>query len=267
VAPQPQPQPQGQQQQPTVITGNLPYPFDPHAKYPDENAQAWALYYAQGGEDPQGLVYFISVPGLKEATPEGQAQQSQPGLQARSSFDAGSGAAPSQPSDHPASSLQALQITQQPQQQQVGQHPGADSALPGYNATMQNGSPTSLQQHGTAPGLGNVSPRQSMHNVQLQLGSSLAQSPGSPTFAGQQQPPYYAAQGPTSPVGGTHQQLPAPGQYPPNPYPAHQSAIAGAPDADAQAQYNAQFAQMHGQFGGMGVGERTPAAAPPSQTV
>ncbi|KLO19130.1 hypothetical protein SCHPADRAFT_899227 [Schizopora paradoxa] len=263
----PQPQPQGQPQ-PTVITGNPPYPFDPLAKYPDENAQAWAAYYAQGGEDPQGLVYFISVPRLKEAPSEAPAQQAQPTLQARSSsFDAGGGAAAApQPSEHPAAGVQPLQINPQAQQQPVGQmHPSAD-ALPGYNATMQNGSTTSLQQHSTAPGPGNVSPQ----SLQHQRGPSLSQAPGSPTFASQQQqPPYYAAQGappqtgPTSPIGGSHQQLPAPGQYPPNPYP-DQAPAAGAPDPNAQ--YNAQFAQMHGQFGAMGVGERTP-SAPATQTV
>jgi len=42
-----------------------PYVFDPNATYPDPNAQAWAQYYAHGGDDPTGSVYFISVPGIK----------------------------------------------------------------------------------------------------------------------------------------------------------------------------------------------------------
>jgi len=29
--------------------------------------QAWAQYYAQGGTDPTGSVYFISVPGITDA--------------------------------------------------------------------------------------------------------------------------------------------------------------------------------------------------------
>lgn len=37
--------------------------------YPDPNVQLWASYYAQGGTDPTGAVYFISVPGVKEASP------------------------------------------------------------------------------------------------------------------------------------------------------------------------------------------------------
>lgn len=41
--------------------------YDPKTRYPDPNAQAWAEYYAQGGKDPTGAVYFISVPGVKEA--------------------------------------------------------------------------------------------------------------------------------------------------------------------------------------------------------
>ena len=35
-------------------------------RYADSNVQAWAQYYAQGGKDPTGAVYFISVPGVKE---------------------------------------------------------------------------------------------------------------------------------------------------------------------------------------------------------
>ncbi|KAJ7577049.1 hypothetical protein C8J56DRAFT_378747 [Mycena floridula] len=30
--------------------------------------QAWAEYYAQGGRDPTGTIYFISVPGVSDAT-------------------------------------------------------------------------------------------------------------------------------------------------------------------------------------------------------
>jgi len=59
---QPQAQAQKQQQQQTM-TGP-PFVFDPNATYPDQNVQAWAQYYAQGGTDPTGSVYFISVPGI-----------------------------------------------------------------------------------------------------------------------------------------------------------------------------------------------------------
>lgn len=38
-------------------------------RYADSNVQAWAQYYAQGGKDPTGAVYFISVPGVKEPAP------------------------------------------------------------------------------------------------------------------------------------------------------------------------------------------------------
>ena len=39
-------------------------------RYADSNVQAWAQYYAQGGKDPTGAVYFISVPGVKEPVSE-----------------------------------------------------------------------------------------------------------------------------------------------------------------------------------------------------
>lgn len=44
-----------------------PFVYDPSATYPDQNVQAWAQYYAQGGDDPTGSVYFISVPGITDA--------------------------------------------------------------------------------------------------------------------------------------------------------------------------------------------------------
>ncbi|KAJ4478859.1 hypothetical protein C8J55DRAFT_561221 [Lentinula edodes] len=43
-----------------------PYIYSPTTTYTDPNVQAWAQYYAQGGTDPTGAVYFISVPGIKE---------------------------------------------------------------------------------------------------------------------------------------------------------------------------------------------------------
>ena len=45
-------------------------------RYADSNVQAWAQYYAQGGKDPTGAVYFISVPGVKEqVSPQPSPQQ------------------------------------------------------------------------------------------------------------------------------------------------------------------------------------------------
>lgn len=78
--PQPQSQPQTQQQPPQ--SAGPPYVFDPNATYPDPNAQAWAQYYAQGGTDPAGAVYFISVPGVSDtpSPPEQTPQSHQPSL-------------------------------------------------------------------------------------------------------------------------------------------------------------------------------------------
>ncbi|KAG1789914.1 hypothetical protein EV424DRAFT_1355549, partial [Suillus variegatus] len=77
---QPQLQPQTQQQPPQ--SAGPPYVFDPNATYPDPNAQAWAQYYAQGGTDPAGAVYFISVPGVSDtpSPPEQTPQSHQPSL-------------------------------------------------------------------------------------------------------------------------------------------------------------------------------------------
>lgn len=49
-------------------------------RYADSNVQAWAQYYAQGGKDPTGAVYFVSVPGVKEpASPQLAPPQPTPG--------------------------------------------------------------------------------------------------------------------------------------------------------------------------------------------
>ena len=76
---QPQVQPQAQvqsqaQSQPQVTQGQQaaqvqsgpPYVFDPNGVYADPNVQAWATYYASGGTDTAGAVYFLSVPGVTD---------------------------------------------------------------------------------------------------------------------------------------------------------------------------------------------------------
>ncbi|KAJ3965868.1 hypothetical protein EV361DRAFT_616738 [Lentinula raphanica] len=81
-----QPQQQPQQQPPqaqspvhsqtTISTsGPPPYPYSPTATYSDSNVEAWAQYYAQGGKDPTGAVYFISVPGVKEPSEGNQNEE------------------------------------------------------------------------------------------------------------------------------------------------------------------------------------------------
>ncbi|KAF9509641.1 hypothetical protein BS47DRAFT_1396689 [Hydnum rufescens UP504] len=73
------------------IDGPLPYPFDASRQYADPNVQAWASYYASGGNDPTGRVYFIpsTLPASALLSPgdavsthhltRSQSQQSQPG--------------------------------------------------------------------------------------------------------------------------------------------------------------------------------------------
>ncbi|TCD65854.1 ESCRT-0 subunit protein hse1 [Steccherinum ochraceum] len=64
--PQVQPQTQPQAEPQSQPQSGPPYIFDPNGTYPDPNVQAWAQYYAQGGTDVTGSVYFVSVPGVKE---------------------------------------------------------------------------------------------------------------------------------------------------------------------------------------------------------
>lgn len=77
--PQSEPHAQIQSQHPAQpISGLPPYPYDPSYTYADQNAQAWAQYYAQGGTDLAGSVYFISIPGVKEGSVASTLQHQQP---------------------------------------------------------------------------------------------------------------------------------------------------------------------------------------------
>lgn len=67
-----QPQSQAQVQHQQQIQGRqvaAPYVYDPTTTYSDPNVQAWAQYYAKGGKDLAGAVYFISVPGVTDNLP------------------------------------------------------------------------------------------------------------------------------------------------------------------------------------------------------
>ncbi|KII87126.1 hypothetical protein PLICRDRAFT_113324 [Plicaturopsis crispa FD-325 SS-3] len=77
---QTQVQPQAQQVAPQPSAGP-PYAYDPHGTYADPNVQAWATYYAQGGKDLTGAVYFISVPGVTDGASQPPVNGSQEALQ------------------------------------------------------------------------------------------------------------------------------------------------------------------------------------------
>ncbi|KAG8752532.1 ESCRT-0 subunit protein hse1 [Serendipita sp. 396] len=105
---------------PKVYTGAPPYPFDPTGQYPDANAQAWVQYYAAGGDDPQGAVYFHSVPGVKEAAPATSPPASNTELHYGTTTQTAQQAQQSQ------SSVAPSQAQQQQQQQQQQQPQGTD---------------------------------------------------------------------------------------------------------------------------------------------
>src|SRR6266702_5658008 len=75
--PETQVHPHAQEQAQQTMTGP-PFVYDPNATYPDQNVQAWAQYYAQGGTDPTGSVYFISVPDITDAHSSPTAVHAQP---------------------------------------------------------------------------------------------------------------------------------------------------------------------------------------------
>jgi signal transducing adaptor molecule len=96
--------------------------FDPNGTYADTNVQAWARYYAQGGKDLAGAVYFISIPGVTD----GAAQP---------------GASPTMQSSQPAT---AAQVVQQPQPQ-----PQPSAELPSSGEVV--GHPSQQTQSGSVP--------------------------------------------------------------------------------------------------------------------
>ncbi|OCH96406.1 hypothetical protein OBBRIDRAFT_718848 [Obba rivulosa] len=266
LAPQPQPtaqphaqgQPQAQQQQQQAAAGQSgpPYIFDPNATYADPNVQAWAQYYAQGGKDLTGTVYFLSVPGIKE------------------------GPAPIQ-----AARSASQETVHQQQQQQQPHSPVVESTQPAaaapYNAF--GGSSGDLQSY---PG------QQSQFSSESALAGALGSAPlhvqqvpeqssqphisrTSPTA---QQPPqqqFYQASG-SSPNASFHGAAPAHQQPPPtsqesygasayNPagYP-QQATSPTAGDGNAQQQgWQQQYYSLPNQFAGMEVsGEGHQTAGP-----
>ncbi|KAI0664386.1 hypothetical protein C8Q70DRAFT_947649 [Cubamyces menziesii] len=146
-SPQSQPEPQAQQQispAPSQQSGP-PYVYDPNATYPDPNVQAWAQYYAHGGTDPTGAVYFISVPGVKEGPPQSSVSRTQ------STDSLGQGAAPSgqQPTQVAPLNINKAQPAGDGQAPQPSQVPVAQSGVYGaspYAPVPGDGAPTPGQQ-------------------------------------------------------------------------------------------------------------------------
>lgn len=254
-----QPQPQAQAQQVPSVQQGPPYIYDPNGTYPDPGAQAWAQYYAQGGTDPAGAVYFISVPGISDnqATPAAQPQpQVQTQVQQQQSPQTAT-----EPQPQLSSSSPNEQTAVQAYPSQQGQ-PTQIEAVPGYSAAqpqpqpLQNGSTTSLpaQYHAGVPGAEYTAPTGPPQQQQQPSASPTLTHAGS-YFAGG------AQQQPSSPGGTQH-----PGaqqQYPASLYPDHGAIPPG--QATAPAPYNAQYAQMQGQFAAMGMGEpRSPTGVAPA---
>ncbi|KAJ7155778.1 hypothetical protein C8R46DRAFT_1116440 [Mycena filopes] len=126
-AAQPEPEPAAQQPQPQAAQAGPPYVYDPSTTYADPNVQAWAQYYAAGGKDLAGSVYFVSIPGVTEGAPpagaaggpaQAQAQAQQQEQQQREQEQAAAAAAAQQQAQQQAQQAAAAQAQQQAQQAQ-----------------------------------------------------------------------------------------------------------------------------------------------------
>ncbi|KAH9479893.1 Class E vacuolar protein-sorting machinery protein HSE1 [Psilocybe cubensis] len=227
VSPQPQAQPQTQtqsqlqpqpQQDPSQpITGPPPYVYNPSYTYADPNVQAWAQYYAQGGRDLAGAVYFLSIPGVTETQAQGAQGQAQ--AQAQGPQRQGSVEATAQGTDQQQQTLQRQQSYQAPAQQQqqgnpqaqVQAQPAADNQFAYGSGAARAVSPIAQQQQQQQP----IQPmaHSSMPRYQLQDQPVSQSQP--------QEQPQYATQyvndvagkqaSPTSPIGSGPGGVPRPG--------------------------------------------------------
>ncbi|KAA1468971.1 hypothetical protein DENSPDRAFT_863919 [Dentipellis sp. KUC8613] len=247
-SPQQQVQQQPAHQQPPPQQGP-PYVYDPNGTYPDSNAQAWAQYYAQGGKDPTGAVYFLSVPGITDggsqspvAPAHAQQEQQQPQPQPQSQA--------TQPQPQP----QPQQTQPQPQSQLTRQeslplpYPGPQSRQ-GTTSELANwaGPPQAQaqaqpqQQQPHSPGAGGIGGaftqaiQQQQHQLHRQGSLVQSQSPSSPTLGAQAYPGQGAGAGAYAPV-----QTQSPAPY-------------GAPGQHADG-WQGQYQGLQSQFAGMHVG-------------
>ncbi|KAF8185948.1 hypothetical protein BJ912DRAFT_880441 [Pholiota molesta] len=131
VQPEPQAQPPAQQAPQQPISGPPPYVYNPSYTYADPNVQAWAQYYAQGGKDLAGSVYFISIPGVTD----GQAAP-QPGTQSPDQ---------QQPQRQQVNSRQSTQTQPQTQAQPQTQQPIENELAYGPVSGIRTTSPVAQQ--------------------------------------------------------------------------------------------------------------------------
>ncbi|EPT01024.1 hypothetical protein FOMPIDRAFT_1162436 [Fomitopsis schrenkii] len=170
---QPQPEPQQQQSGP-------PYVYNPNTTYADPNVQAWAQYYAQGGTDPTGSVYFVSVPGIKEGPPaSAQAPQPQQNLSRSSSLStAQPGVAQHAQAQAPTTDFGSSAPTQEVGATHIAaeQHaqqpaPGSPTASvqpqPAYGGSPYGAAPAAYTA-GTTPGVSPGEPQQGAWQAQYQ---------------------------------------------------------------------------------------------------
>lgn len=205
--------------------------YDPNGQYPDPNAQAWAQYYAAGGADPAGAVYFHSVPGVKEAvtsppvsqvtqatpqdTPIEQQPQQQQLLQQQQPYQSPStqptGLSPKSPIDQLKQSSPRSKRISMAGVGTPSQHPELQSSLPAYTHELHANRPSSASGQSTgasAPvGTGQTGPWSQQQSGQVQPGRATSPSSGMMgPWSYQQGPPLDepARAGSTSPsmVGG-----------------------------------------------------------------
>lgn len=279
-AQQPDPQPQQaqqaqqQQQQQQVTQAGPPYIYDPHTTYADPNVQAWAQYYAAGGKDLAGSVYFVSIPGITDAAPApapaAQPLQAQDGAQSQVQ-----GQAQGQAQGHVGGGAQPVQggIVQQAQSQGAvvqlqdntlsptspidddpGYFPDPYANQPEYATPVQQTQPTPFQQ-------------QEYHNPHPQPtspGSELAHALGP-----QPAQPQYQGYSLTDPGSGSASAA-APQQQQRQGYtltdPGSGSAAPSSPVAayGASAAYGLPASSLSGHVGGSPELAAAPASSTPS---
>ncbi|PPQ80001.1 hypothetical protein CVT25_001407 [Psilocybe cyanescens] len=243
------------QQQPIQgpITGPPPYVYNPAYTYADANVQAWAQYYAQGGRDLAGAVYFLAIPGVTEGQGQGQAQGAASPQRQQSLETKGVEQQQQQPQQQPLQRQQSYQA-----QAQVQAQPSSSELAYGAGpatAAVRAVSPAFSQQQ--------QQPQQisTMPRYQLQdqpLAQLQQQQQQQPQYANQYITDTAASPSPTSPVGSAPRPGTAGSYHSPTQNAATPSWVL---PKKTPASGTPGLGQGQGQFGGVNLSDPGSASA------
>jgi signal transducing adaptor molecule len=248
-------QAQASQQQAAVAGPAGPlYVYDPNGTYSDPNVQAWASYYAQGGKEVAGSIYFIAIPGVTDDSPQPGAALPHP-----QSLQPQPGAGQLVPSEHASFAGPQVQLkpqSQVPQTSQLGVSPnGYAAGVPAAQSAPHDSNPGAAPPlHASPPGSpGQPSSASSYQTRPGPSGGPPAAAQGAALGHPQQHSPQLAQQQQHAPPPQTYGQSGelAPGQAGSSASTMPRTQASREAAAPGPAQYHA----LSGQFAGMNASD------------